>query len=1147
MSSRYRHLLFALTAGASLPVAAEERIDFNRDIRPILSNNCLACHGPDKAKRKAKLRLDSREGATADLGGHAALVPSNVETSELIARVTHPDEEERMPPSSKGARLSSGEIALLNRWVAQGGHYATHWSYNSPSRPVLPAVRDRDWPQKPLDYFVLAQLEAKNLAPSPRADRWTLARRLAVDLTGLPPTAQEAAAFVNDQAPDAVGKYVDLLLAKPAYGERWARLWLDLARYADSAGYADDPPRTIWAYRDWVIRAINANMPFDQFTVEQLAGDLLEDPTPDQLTATAFHRNTLTNNEGGTNDEEFRNVAIVDRVNTTMQTWMGTTIACAQCHTHKYDPITQNEYFQFFAFFNSTEDADRRDEGPTIKVFTPEQHGQKKKLEEEAAGLRAELTIDSPELANAQQKWEQSLSIPLLWSALQPTRAAATNGATLTVDKSGTLTVGGENPATAVYTVEVPLPSPLHALRLDALPVDGKVGRTDNIVISRVSATHIPPDAGKGARGRFVRVDLPGQAKFLHLAEVEVFGNGTNLARKGKASQISTGFNGPAHLAIDGNTDGDYDKAKSTSHTADGNDPWWEIDLGGAKDIDRVVIWNRTDGGTATASRLAGYKVSILDGERRPVWTKSPEGVPSPSASFATSGARPVPFIAASADFAQEKFGAASVLAAKVDPARGWAVSPRIDKRHHLRLLPEQPVPAGGTLRIQIHQESQFPGTTLARFGLSSTADPSAASSIGMPAEVRQALAALNRTDQQKTAIGSYYRSIAPATAATQKRLAEIEKRIAAIKPATSVPILRDLPAGKKRKTHVQIRGNYKQTAEEVGEGIPAAFHPLPEGASRDRLTLARWIVSKENPLTPRVIANRQWEALFGTGIVASSEEFGSQGDFPSHPALLEWLAVELVENGWNLKQFHKLLVTSATYQQSSRATPALLEVDPFNHLLTRGPRVRLSAEMVRDQALFVSGLLSQKMFGPPSRPPRPKLELKAAFGGSTDWTDSEGEDRYRRGVYTEWRRSMPYPSMATFDAPNREVCTVKRSATNTPLQALVTLNDPVYVEAAQALARRAVKETPGGEAGRIAARILQLALTRPPHPEEVAPLSDFFIEARKVFLVDPKAARAMATEPLGMPDAGADLVDLAAWTAVANIALNLDEIFQKP
>ena len=1141
---RLSPLNFGLAAFAFSCATASAEIDFNRDIRPILSNNCLSCHGPDEKERKADLRLDSREGATADLGGYSAIVPGDTEESELIFRLITDDIEERMPPKGKGRPLTEGEIDLLKRWVAEGAQFARHWSYLPPSRPALPEVNRPSWAHHPPDTFVLAMLERHGLKPSPQADRWTLARRAAIDLTGLPPTPEEAGAFVNDKSPHAYSDYIDLLLAKPAYGEHWGRQWLDLARYADSAGYADDPPRTIWAYRDWVIRAINANMPFDQFTVEQLAGDLLEQPTNDQLVATAFHRNTLTNNEGGTNDEEFRNVAVVDRVNTTMQTWMGTTMACAQCHTHKYDPITQNEYFQFFAFFNSTEDADRRNEAPLTQVYTPEQRNMEARLRRELGELRAELTMDSPELAREQKKWETDLSIPLVWSKVQPAAISATNGVKLTAGPEGLIQATGAAPDKTVYTVEFPITHEIRALRLDLVPVDGAVGRENNVVVNRIAATHLPPDSAGGIRGKIVRIELPGSNKFLQLAEVQVLSGGSNIAPQGKASQISTYPGGPAQHANDGNTNGDFN-AKSVSHTEGGSDLWWEVDLGSMREIDEIVVWNRTDGNTA--SRLAGYRVLVLDNDRRTIWRQEPEAVPMPSTSLATSGARPVTFAAASADFAQDQFPASAVISTGLDPARGWGLAPRYDRRHHLLLLPETPVSAGGTLRLLIHQESNWPRTSIARFGLSTTSNPSAGSRIRIPAEVRKALEAVARTDSQKEIISSFYRTIAPANAGTHKKIQELEKQLAGIKPATTVPIMRDLPSGKGRRTHVQVRGNYKQKAEEVSPGVPSALHALPADKPRNRLTLAHWIMSEKNPLTARVIANRQWEALYGTGLVTTSEEFGSQGEYPSHPELLDWLAIELIESGWNMKKFHKLLVSMSTYKQSSRVTPELLEADPFNHLLTRGPRQRLSAEMIRDQALFSGGLLSGKMYGPPTRPPRPKLGLRAAFGGSTDWNDSTGEDRYRRGIYTEWRRSMPYPSMATFDAPNREVCTVRRSQTNTPLQALVTLNDPVYLEAAQALARRAIKESPDGNPSTIASRIFQLALVRPARPAEITPLTGFHQTAYKTFLQDAEGARALATEPIGPPDEGSDLVDLAAWTAVANVVLNLDEVFQKP
>jgi mono/diheme cytochrome c family protein len=774
----------------------DKPIDFNRDVRPILSNNCFTCHGPDDKERKAKLRLDTREGAT-----DSVVVPGKPDESELVRRVRAQDPAEVMPPPKTGKKLSPREIDILTRWVKGAAAYSDHWAYVKPVRPPVPEIRDPNSAvRNPVDAFLLARLQREGLRPSPEADRYTLIRRVSLDLTGLPPTVAEVDAFVNDESPDAYEKLVDRLLAKPAFGEHWARMWLDLARYADSAGYADDPPRTIWKYRDWVIQALNENKPFDEFTVEQIAGDLLPSPTEDQLVATAFHRNTLTNNEGGTNDEEFRNVAVVDRVNTTFTVWMGTSIACAQCHTHKYDPIKQKEFFGVFAFLNNTADADKSDESPTLEFWTDELRAKKAKLGAEVAEFEKKLKEE--------------------------------------------------------------------------------------------------------------------------------------------------------------------------------------------KD------------------------------------------------------------------------------------------APKADK----------------------------------------------------------------------------------------DKLAALKKQLAAVKPLTSVPIMKELTGTQRRKTRVQFRGNFLDLGEEVSEGVPAAFHPLPKDAPLNRLTLAKWLVSPENPLTARVIANRFWEHIFGVGLVRTSEEFGTQGELPSHPELLDWLACELMSpasrashgtgsgagnppvstggSPWDVKRFLKLLVTSAAYRQSSKVTPELFEKDPENRLLARGPRVRLTAEMVRDQALFAAGLLSSKVGGPSVKPPQPTLGLSAAFGKSIDWQPSTGEDRYRRGLYTEWRRSNPYPSMSTFDAPNRDVCAVRRARTNTPLQALVTMNDPVYVEAAQALGRRMHKEGVL-TADRIAFGF-RVCLARPPRDEEVDRLVKLYDEAKATFKKDPKKAAQFATTPLGPLPKGLDPEDAAAWTVVANVLLNLDEMFMK-
>jgi len=768
-------------------------VSFTRDIKGLLSNRCVRCHGPDAESRQGGgaggLRLDTFEGATADLGGRAAIVPGRPERSEIIARIMASDPDLVMPPPEAGDRLPAAQVDLVRRWVAEGARYEPHWAYQPVRRPAVPPVHAAEWPRNDVDRFVLARLESEGLAPQPEADRVTLARRLTLDLTGLPPSPEEVDAFVADTRPDAVERLVDRLLADDGYGEHMARQWLDLARYADSAGYADDPPRTIWGWRDWVVRAYDANMPFDAFTIRQLAGDLLPDATLDDRVATGFHRNTLTNSEGGTIDEEFRTVAIVDRVNTTLGVWMGTTIACCQCHDHKYDPISQREFFGLYAVLNNTADEDRKDEMPVVTI-----------------------------------PWE---------------------------------------------------------------PIDTRRARLQ-----------------------------------AEIAEIE--------------------------------------------------------------------------------------------------------GMVPP-------------------------------------PAKG----------------------------------------------------------VVEPPEFRP----------------------------LREHVAGLRKRLEADRPAT-VPVLEELQGAKRRVTRVQLRGNWQNLGDEVAAGVPAVFPParLPEGAGLDRLGLARWLVDPANPLTARVVVNRLWERLFGIGIVSTSEEFGSQGDLPTHPELLDWLASELVARGWDTRSIVRLLVTSAAYRQASKASPELLARDPENRLVACGPRVRLAAEVIRDQALAAAGLLSRKKGGPSVHPPQPDVGLNAAFGGAIDWKTSGGEDRYRRALYTTWRRSNPYPSMATFDAPSREVCTIRRPRTNTPLQALVTLNDPVYVEAAQALARRMVREGGTATSDR-AVRGFRLVLARRPTAGEVDRLVRLHDEACDDFRQHPDRARQMATDPLGPvpPDLDVDVTDLAAWTVVANVILNLDETFMCP
>jgi hypothetical protein len=1134
-------------------------VDYNREIRPILSKNCYSCHGQDATHREAGLRLDRRDDAVKELkSGAVAIVPGSVDESDLIARVIEPDETLRMPPRKSGDRLSAAEIDRLRRWVEQGAPYAEHWALIKPEARPLPAVKDRAWPRNGLDYWVLARLEKEGLKPSPEADRFTLLRRASLDLRGLPPSPRECDVFAADNSENAYEKAVDRFLEDPAYGERWARLWLDLARYADSAGYGSDPLRTIWRYRDWVINAYNTNQPYDKFTIEQIAGDLLSDATTEQKMATAFHRNTMTNTEGGTDDEEFRVAAIKDRVDTTWQVWMGLTLGCAKCHSHKYDPFTQDEYYKFYAFFNQTADNDQPDERPVLAAPTPAQREQMKKTDARIAALKTQLDTPTPALAEAQVKWEADRTGPSEWVALEPAAVKADSSAAIETQPDGSLRIkpGPGTPEREVYTVKVK-PTPalkgVTAFRLEAIPdpalPGGGSGRASdgNFVLSRFTAQVDPSDGSSPAStGRFVRVELPGDGKMLSLAEVQVLSGGENVARKGEASQSSTDFDGEAPRAIDGNTDGDYYGANSTTHTRAEANPWWEVKLSDARAVERITLWNRTDGGTGT--RLVNFRVLVLDNARKVVWQTDVSDPPAPKRDLAPPGRLPLTFARAVADFTQDGFDVAAVLATSTAKAnaKGWAVGPKQKAPHAAVFLLKEPLATGenDTLTFRLEHAYKDPGYALGRFRLSSTSDPKSTRRADVPEIVLTALdvPADRRSPEQRETLARHYRGVAPALQPVRDEVARLEK----MRPETpTVPVMVDLPADKRRVTRLLEKGNFLTPGKAVEPGVPASLHPFPKDAPGNRLAMARWLVDPANPVTARVAVNRYWSQLFGTGLVETEEDFGTQGDVPSHPELLDWLAVEYMKIGWDTKAILRRIVTSATYRQSSKVTPEQVEKDPRNRFLGRGPRFRLDAETVRDQALALSGLLSRKMYGPSVFPPQPAGLWQAAFNGQRTWSTSAGEDRHRRALYTFWRRTVPYPSMATFDAPSREICSVRRIRTNTPLQAFVTLNDPVYVEASQALARRIVTE--GGASIEDRVRFaLRLALSRPPAAEQVDGLATLYRSERAHYATDRAAAVALATEPLGPLPGGMDPAELAAWTTVANVLLNLDGVLTK-
>ncbi len=1031
-----------LTVSAQDDKPPGDPISFTADIRPIITNRCFKCHGPDDGAREAGLRLDSRDTATATTAsGVTPIAPGDLINSEIIRRITSADPDVRMPPPEVGDALSSHEIDLLTQWIADGAIWEKHWSFVAPKRPALPEVADATWPLSAIDRFVLAELDRRQLTPAADANRHTLIRRLTLDLTGLGPTPEAVAEFVNDDSPQAYDALIERVLASPAFGERWASVWLDQARYADTKGYEADRHRTIWPYRDWVIRAFNDDQPFDAFTIEQIAGDLLPEASRDQQLATAFHRNTMNNDEGGTDDEEFRVAAVIDRVNTTMQVWMGLTMGCSQCHSHKYDPITHREYYEFFAFFNQTEDADRMDEAPTMRIVSGEQESRLAALteqldvtQEEIAARIDAIEYDDPGLSPGDD--QQSLSQPqeFVWIDDRAPVGAIQQQ------------TGGPAPWQWASSAEAPVHSGSRAAWFEA-----------------------------GGFGQFFVTEA--------LAPL-VVGEGDQLF----AHVYLDPDNPPREIMLQF-----HSKRASWGHR---------------------VYWGEN---------LIGFGADKTH-ERRPAGELPETGV-----------------------WHRLSVSAADVGLHVGDEINGWAFS-----QHGGRVTWDS---AG---IVTSAQQDDLYLTSLATW----ETRVKATSFTRMPQDVRDALAVGQdvRTLAQQRTIRNYYlqhvhdsawRELESYTTAQR----EIEQQMAAIKNAApTAPIMRELSGEKRRTTHVLTRGSFLNPAEEVTPGTPAALHSIraitqipqiPHDAPNSRLTLARWLVAKENPLTARVTVNRIWSRMFGAGLVLTEEDFGIQGMLPSHPELLDYLAVEFMESGWSFKDLCRLIVSSRTYRQAAIVTPRKLEVDPYNTWLSRGARYRLPAEMVRDQALAAAGLLSEKMYGPSVYPAQPDGVWSIVYNNSS-WTTSAGEDQHRRALYTYWRRTSPYPSMINFDTPSREFCVPRRIRTNTPLQAFTTLNDPVYVQCAQALARRIVDESAATAAER-AQYMLELCLCRPVSAFEVDRLVELYHAQHAAFTDRADEARQLATGTLGPLADEADPVELAAWTVVANVVLNLDEFLSHP
>ena len=1018
-----RSLIWLTLCWIVSPIHGEE-IDFNRDIRPILSDKCVFCHGPDKEQRQADLRLDTQEGALADLGGYAAIKPGDPAASELIKRIQSTDEYEQMPPPDSKRSLSAEEKQMLIDWIKQGAQFQEHWSLVKPGRPELPKVTDPNWPQNGVDHFILKRLEEQEMLPSSRAEKETLIRRVTLDLTGLPPTLEEVDAFLKDDSPNAYEKVVDRLLKSPRYGEHMAAIWLDVARYSDSNGYQQERTRTMWPWRDWVIRAFNENMPFDQFTIEQLAGDLLENPTRDQLIATGFNRNHMLNGEGGRIAEESRVNYVIDRVNTTSTTWLGLTMACCQCHDHKYDPISQVEFYQFYDYFNHVDETGRVDAGgnakPILDLPTEKQLQRETDLRTEIAGLQSERKkLVSAEKISA---WEETLRQKISsgesrqqWKSLIPQKFVSRNGQSHEVKPGGSIFLSGKNPDKDIYEIVYPLTeTTLSGLRLDALHhesfTNGGLARSDsgNFVLTDISLVISAPD------GTEVTPEIAS-------AQAE-FEQGSLTIEK----------------AYDGNS----------------NTGWAVLNPGNMK-IDRSAMF-------------------LLD---------------APIA-----------------------------------------------------------VAESSTLTVTLKFESPHKFHQMNWFRLSATSDtkPTLDGKNEIPAEVLAALKLepQNRSAELKAALNKFYTETASEVVQLDQQIEKTKTALTNhIKGYLETMVMRELP--KPRETYRLQRGAWDNPDKslELTAGVPAVLPALPETAPPNRLTLARWLVDRENPLTARVTVNRFWQQFFGTGLVKTTEDFGTQGALPSHPELLDWLAVEFVDSGWNVKHMIKLIVTSATYQQSSRVTPEQHERDPYNRLLARGPRYRLSSLALRDQALFLSGLLHEEVGGKPVKPYQPEGVWLEMTLGKIKYEQDHGEDLYRRSIYIFWRRSVG-PTML-FDSSARQVCTVKQSRTNTPLHALTMMNETAYLEAARKMAERIMKEGGAEDLSRLN-YAFRLATSRQPSDKEQQALLKTLKTVREKMVAEEQAVNDLLSIGESAVDETFERKELATYTAVMNMILNLDEVLTR-
>jgi hypothetical protein len=1042
-----------LTPLPAIPAAAT--LEFGRDIRPILSENCFPCHGPDGGKRKAKLRLDRIEDAVKALpNGDIAIVPGNPERSKLIERISSPDEDERMPPIRTGKKLSPEQIGFVRRWITEGAKWPKHWAFVPPVRPAVPAVKNHQWPRNPIDNFILARLEEEGLAPMPAADTRVLLRRASLDLTGLPPSPLQVREWLRH--PDPLVAAVDELLASPHFGERMASDWMDIARYADTHGFNNDVMRSMWRWRDWVIEAFNRNLPYNQFLTEQLAGDLFPHPSLDQLMATGFNRNHGINSEGGIIDEEYRVEYVADRVRTTSLAWMGLTMECARCHDHKFDPITQKDFFRFYAFFNNIDETGEDGRMANAAPILPAPTRQQQQAMAEY-GLVMAKARDQMDRAAKSQNW---------------------NG--ITFESFGRNT---------------PMP---------ALPITNKVMELDlgNWTAAVPLITNLAGSNLFSVQGKIEKIPGP-----LDLTALLFDGNAHLETKalpdfdsgKGWALQGWIRREGKSEAAVFSTAN--FDVPPSAETYGEGLEV--RLSPSGAVDV-------------RLAHRWPGYCIQLRTRECLPVghWQH----------------------LLVSCD------GALNAKDLRIF-INGQECSREV-------VHDDLTVPIGLSRPARIGSSGD---KAIGRFvgalaGLQLQANPSKPENLAEEAAEQYlcwAARSTQRNHEQEAALHHAWLSAHNgAFAATAKQFGEARSALLALeREAPSTMVMRELSP--RRPTFVLGRGQYDQPGEAVEPDVPGFLMPFPADAPRNRLGLAAWLTDPRQPLTARVVVNRFWQNVFGTGLVKSSENFGYQGDWPAHRELLDWLAVEFIQSGWDVKHLLRLMVTSATYRQDSRSTEDLNERDPENRLLAHGPRQRLTAEMVRDQALLLSGLFQDQIGGPPVYPYQPTNLYKgivvAADYPGTSYTESKGPDLYRRSLYTFWKRTVPQPTLSTFDAPDREVCIARRPKTNTPLQALALMNDTIQVEAARKLAERMLNQG-GPEPAERLDFAFELATARKPKADETQALCSLLDKRLEAYRADPESARAFLAVGASSSDPKLDAAQLAAYANVASLILNLDE-----